>query len=98
MPYIFLGIVLKIPVFAMLWLVWWAMKSHDQAESGDGGNDRGTPKHDHPRPDRTGPRRGPHPAGARPLPECPPGGRVRQPRKPIRLPEQDRGIHQYPFR
>src|SRR5688500_3219379 len=32
LPIIFLGVVLKIPVFFAIWLVWWASKSYDEAE------------------------------------------------------------------
>jgi hypothetical protein len=98
MPYIFLGVILKIPVALMIWLVWWAMKAHDNAGSGGGGKERPVPRHKGPRPGGPLPRRGPHPAGAKPLPDCPPGGRTRRPRKPIRLPERKPGIHEYPFR
>jgi hypothetical protein len=77
-PIFFLAVVLKIPLAAMLYLVWWAIRASDQAElageEDDGGFKR--PRRVPPRP--RGPRRGgPHTADALPLPACPPGGRFR---------------------
>ncbi len=98
MPYLYLGILIKIPVIAMLWLIYWAMKSHDATED-NGGGDREYHWPDHGPHDPKRPRRGPHGPQARPLPECPPGGRTHKPaRKPIVLPDHHRGVHQYPFR
>jgi hypothetical protein len=72
----FLLVVLKIPVLGSLWLVWWASRAEplpdDAPDDGTGGFRRWDAE---PRP--RGPRRGPHGSGARPLPECPPGGRIR---------------------
>jgi hypothetical protein len=73
----FLLVVLKIPVFGALWLVWWASRAtplpDDAPDDGGGFRFRNS---DPSRP--RGPRRGgPHGAGARPLPDCPPGGRRR---------------------
>jgi hypothetical protein len=76
-PIFFLAIVLKIPVFAALWLVWWAARAvpepDQELDDGDGGFRRWR------REPRTppGPRRGPHAPDALPLPPCPPGGRFR---------------------
>lgn len=81
LPIFFLLVVLKIPVFGALWLVWWASQAvpePDGAEDSDGGNERRNP--DPIRP--PGPRRGPHSGGARALPDCPPGGRTRVFRPP----------------
>lgn len=76
-PIFFLIVVLKIPVLASLWLVWWASRAEplpeEAPEEGDGGFRRWNAEPRRPR----GPRRGPHGAGAKPLPECPPGGRTR---------------------
>lgn len=75
-PIIFLAVVLKIPVFFAIWLVWWASRpvpevdDAPEAEDHSFGRWRREPK---PR----GPRRGPHGGGARTLPECPPGARLR---------------------
>jgi hypothetical protein len=66
--FVWLFVVLKIPVIAALWLVWWSIRDPEPPEEprGDGGgSDRGP--HRHPRPRRPGPtRRGPHgePIGA----------------------------------
>jgi hypothetical protein len=85
-PIFFLAVVLKIPVLASLWLVWWASKpvpEPDEAEGSDGGFKRFRPEPTRPR----GPRRGPHGGGnARPIPSCPPGGRahVLTPPAPVR--------------
>ncbi len=75
-PIFFMAVILKIPVAALLYIVWWAVKTDDQAveETGDDGGfrrHRSTP----PRP--RGPRRGPHGPDAVALPDCPPGGRTR---------------------
>jgi hypothetical protein len=68
-----LAVVLKIPIVALLLIVWWAIKSEPIPETGPsdgGGSDRHWPSRRprHPRP----PRRGPH---AEPAP--PPPSRVR---------------------
>lgn len=76
LPIFFLLVVLKIPVFGALWLIWWASKAvpePDGAEDTDGGTERRRPEPILPR----GPRRGPHGGGARALPPCPPGARTR---------------------
>jgi hypothetical protein len=57
LPIFFLLVVLKIPVFFALWLIWWASKAPEQeglADDSDGGFGRRPPFR--PRP------RGPHPA------------------------------------
>jgi hypothetical protein len=84
-PVFYLLVILKIPVLASLYLVWWASREPDEATEApedDGGFRRADPKPRRP----CGPRRGPHGAGARPLPECPPGGRTRvgTPPAPVR--------------
>jgi hypothetical protein len=81
----FLLVVLKIPVFGALWLVWWASRAQPLPEEAD--DDGGFRfRNPDPSPPR-GPRRGgPHGTGARPLPDCPPGGRRRviSPPAPVR--------------
>ena len=76
-PIFFLLVVLKIPVLGSLWLVWWASREQplpDEAPDDGGGFRFRNPDSSRP----GGPRRGgPHGAGARPLPPCPPGGRIR---------------------
>ncbi len=71
----FLLVILKIPVLGALGLVWWAVRAEPLPEEGaedDGGH--GFPRRGPAGP--RGPRRGgPHGAGARPLPECPPAAR-----------------------
>jgi hypothetical protein len=68
--FVWLMFVLKIPLAALLWLVWYATRPVEEPEhdDGDGGNDRRRPRH--PRAPRwPGPtRRGPH---ADPLPASP---------------------------
>lgn len=77
-PIFFLAVILKIPVAALLYLVWWAIhqtpETEDappEAEDRDFLHWRRTPSK--PRD----PRRGPHAPDAAPLPACPPGGRTR---------------------
>jgi hypothetical protein len=59
--FVWMFVVLKIPVVAALWLVWWAVREEkpiDEPRDG-GGSDRERP--DHPRrPRPRPPRRGPH--------------------------------------
>jgi hypothetical protein len=67
--FIFLMFVLKVPLFALIALVWWAIKqTPDDAEDHSGGGDGGS-RVDHPRDPRPRhPRRGPHADPALPAP------------------------------
>ena len=79
-PIFFLAVVLKIPVAAMLYLVWWAFQAETAPEEAppESGDHRFHRFRRDPRPRRPrGPRRGPHAPDAQPLPGCPPGGRSR---------------------
>lgn len=69
MTVIWMAVILKIPIVALLWLVWWAAKEPEPAgaDEGEGGSKRPARPHG-PRPSRP-PRRGPH-TGA-PLPSPP---------------------------
>jgi hypothetical protein len=67
--FFWLAVVLKIPICALLYIVWWAIHQTDDEveEAGDGGGSdrhRGGPRSRPPRP----PRRGPH---AEPPPRSP---------------------------
>lgn len=67
---VWLAVVLKIPIAALLWIVWWAVKDPPVADSSDGGGgsaDRDPRPHPRRRPPHP-PRRGPHGA---PLPAPP---------------------------
>lgn len=67
--FIFLMVVLKLPILALLYLVWWAVRAQPEVES-DADDDGGTKRPVHPRPTRPRrPRRGPH--GDPPLPAPP---------------------------
>jgi hypothetical protein len=87
-PIFFLMVVLKIPVAALLYLVWWAFRastlpaSEAPPEPEDGRFRRFRREPKRPR----GPRRGPHAPDAVPVPDCPPGGRTRilTPPAPVR--------------
>jgi hypothetical protein len=83
LPIIFLAVILKIPVFFGIWLVWWASRSYDEfaeAEGEGGSRDHGFRRW---RREPRGPRRGPHGgAPAYAAPDCPPGGRTRVLRRP----------------
>jgi hypothetical protein len=64
LTFIFMMVVLKIPILALLWIVWWAIKQQPDAEGGNGGDggirsEPRFPHHPRRRPPR-GPRRGPH--------------------------------------
>jgi hypothetical protein len=56
-----MAVVLKIPIIALLWLVWWAIRSEPAPAGDDAGGDGGVRPRPHPRrrPPRP-PRRGPH--------------------------------------
>jgi hypothetical protein len=86
-PIVFLALVLKIPVFFGLWLVWWAAHQEPQLEDDiPGAEDHGFRRWRREPKKPRGPRRGPHGgAAARALPDCPPAGRVRigRPAAPI---------------
>ena len=83
--FVYMMFFLKLPIVALLWIVWWAIRATpDPAETGEDGGlkDRQGPPHP-----RTPPRRGPRrrdPHGA-PLPPSPP--RVRTATARARLPE-----------
>lgn len=70
--FLYMMVFLKLPIAALLWIVWWAVKQTPESAEprGDGGlHDRPRPRHP-----RTPPRRGPRrrdPHGA-PLPPSPP--------------------------
>jgi hypothetical protein len=77
LPIFYLMVILKIPVALMLLLVWWAIRAEPETEEAPPSDDREPwPQHGRGRRPR-GPRRGPHAPGARPVPDCPPGGRSR---------------------
>ena len=77
-PIFFLAVILKIPIAALLYLVWWAIHQTPETEEAPPASE------DHefrrwrrePRRPRD-PRRGPHAPDAVPAPDCPPGGRTR---------------------
>ena len=78
MPFFFLLVVLKIPVLAMLYLVFWAAKEEEIDDVIDEGNDEGGGRRKRPTPRYPiGPRRGPHGGLKRPEPAH--EGRTRQP-------------------
>ena len=70
--FVYLMLILKIPIAALLWIVWWAIHSTPETEpenAGEGGGGSKAP-HRHPRkPLPHTPRRGPH---GDPLPLPPP--------------------------
>jgi len=87
-PIFFLAVILKIPVGLLLYLVWWAFHAYElPEEASEGGDDDGFRRFRREPKRPRGPRRGPHAPDARPLPACPPGGRMRAfpPRTPIRV-------------
>lgn len=77
----FLLVVLKVPVLAMIYLVWWASQPAPEVEAGDDdGGDHVRRSRPRPRLPR-GPRRGPHGPALGSLPESPHEGRSRQPER-----------------
>jgi hypothetical protein len=72
--FLWLMVLLKIPIGGLLWLVWWAIHKTDEepvTEHGeDGGSKVGPQHHLHPRPTRPRrPRRGPHAGAPPPAPQ-----------------------------
>jgi hypothetical protein len=70
--FVYLMLILKIPIAALLWIVWWAIHSTPETEPEKNADDSGGSKtrHRHPRkPLPHHPRRGPH---GDPLPVPPP--------------------------
>jgi len=60
--FLYLMIGLKVPLLALLWLVWWSVRAQPEPESGDEGEGGAKDRPDRPpapRPRRP-PRRGPH--------------------------------------
>jgi len=58
--FFFLMVILKIPIAALLYIVWWAIRSEPEPAPPTTGDDGGS-KDRHPRPPRPRrPRRGPH--------------------------------------
>jgi hypothetical protein len=70
--FFYLMVVLKIPIVALLWIVWWAIRQTPDPEPGGTGGDGGSPVRAagrHPRgPLPRAPRRGPHGGGSAPAP------------------------------
>ena len=76
-PIFFLLVVLKVPVLAMIYLVWWACHPVPEVDTGDdGGGDYGR-RRNRPR-FPFGPRRGPGGPDLHTLPRAPHEGRRRQ--------------------
>jgi hypothetical protein len=75
----YMVVILKIPMVAALWLVWWAIKNEPTPDE-EAGEDRGPHRKRPPRP--RWPRRGPRPAGGAgcKLPPCPQSTVVHRPR------------------
>lgn len=87
--FFFLMVVLKLPVFAMLGIVWWAVRAVPEPEADANDDGGGPPKPNEPRPNtpRPGPRpRGPHgePSPPSPARARPAGGTRRAPSRPVR--------------
>ena len=86
-PVFFLMVVLKIPVEALLYLVWWGFRASEATEQAPPDSDDHRFRRFRREPKRPkGPRRGPHNPGSIRLRECPPGGRTRvfTPPAPVR--------------
>jgi hypothetical protein len=75
----FMIVILKIPMLAALWLVWYAVKEVPEPEEGEAGSDRGPRRKLPPRP--RWPRRGPIAGGGGDckLPPCPDTERIQRP-------------------
>jgi hypothetical protein len=84
LPIVFLAVILKIPVFFGLWLIWWAARAEPELEDtpGDAGDHTFKRWRRDPSQPRDPRRRGPHGGAAQVQPDCPPGGRKRVPTPP----------------
>ena len=83
LPILFLAVILKIPILAGMYLVWYAINAEPETEDspGEAGHGFHRWRREPRRP--SGPRRGgPHSGGAKATPDCPPGGRPRIARRP----------------
>ena len=68
--FLWIMLALKIPLVALLWIVWWAVRAEPEAEQPASDDDGGIKRPRHPRkPFPRRPRRGPH--GDPPLPAPP---------------------------
>ncbi|MGH2925586.1 MAG: hypothetical protein ACRDK1_06390 [Solirubrobacterales bacterium] len=77
-PIFFLAVILKIPIAGLLYLVWWAIHQTPETEDAPPATEDSDLRRRRPDPRRPrGPRRGPHAPDSVPLPNCPPGGRLR---------------------
>jgi hypothetical protein len=74
--FVWMMLVLKIPIVMLLWIVWWAVKQVDAEMEEPAGEDGGSDRARHPRRPRhpRPPRRGPH---AEPPPRAPSRVRAR---------------------
>lgn len=73
--FVWMFIVLKIPVVAALWLIWWAVTAEPEPAAEDGQDGGGGGRQPRPQPRRPqGPRRGDHPL---PRPSAPQRVRAR---------------------
>ena len=76
-PIFFLMVILKIPVAALLYLVWWAFHANPLPEEAPPEPEDHRFRRFRREPKRPrGPRRDGHGPEARPLPDCPPGART----------------------
>jgi hypothetical protein len=91
-PIFYLMVILKIPVAALLYLVWWAARAEVRPEEAPGEDSGFKRWHKPPRRPRDPRRGGPHTPATRPLPDCPPGGRFRvlTPPAPVRAAASER--------
>ena len=81
--FIWMVVVLKIPIVALLWLVWWAVRAEPEPAGEESGGDGGSGHSPRPRKPRP-PRRGDH---AVPAPQPPPRVRARARRSDSVRPE-----------
>lgn len=83
LPILFLAVILKVPVFAGMYIVWYAVKAEPETEDAPGEGDHGFRRWRREPTAPRGPRRDPHGGGvARSLPACPPDGRMRITQRP----------------
>jgi hypothetical protein len=92
-PIFFLMVILKIPVAALLYLVWWAFHASTEPEEAPPESDDHRFRRFRREPKRPrDPRRGGHGPEALPLPDCPPGARTRVLRPPVPVRASHRAV------
>ncbi len=93
LPIFFLGVVLKVPVFGALYLIYWAARAEPEPDEAPDDGDHGFRRWRSSRAGRAARVAAAPPARRQPLPDCPPSGRFRSMRRqaPATVPSERNG-------